>query len=552
MTSFLQFAELCQKVQEVSGNLDKVDLVSSFLEDLDDRELGIAASFLMSTLIPEQELGVGPSILYGSIAKAAGLNPATITDLLRKTGDVGLVAQHAISERRPLTLASFAESEPLAISEVYERFQAIAKAVGRGSQDAKAKNLQFLFSEATPLEAQYIARLAMEDLRIGVGVGSVRDAISKAFHQPVDLVERGYNLTNDIGLVAQSARHEGLSKLNIAIGRPIKMMLAQVAESIPAALQEASMAVEWKFDGARVQIHKDGSRIRIFSRRLEDVTSSLPEIAAVAEGKVGALQAILDGEVVAVGAGGRPLPFQAILRRFRRKYHVASVAAKIPLSLNLFDIIYLDGESLIDRPLVERRHFLEAVSSSDILARQEITDDPLVAEQIYEAALKAGHEGIVLKNPASVYSPGKRGKNWLKVKPVAESLDLVVVGARWGEGRRAKLLGSYRLACPDPASGELVDVGWVATGLNDDKLSELSDLFNDLIVMSQGMEVEIKPQVVIEVGYEEIQKSPNYRSGYALRFPRFIGVRDDKSPEEADDLDRIEHIYGMQRGRQIS
>ena len=558
MTSFLAFAKLCQKVEAISGSLEKIDLVAAFLAGLDEAELPVACSFVMGTLFsPSLNLvvGVGPSILYEALARACGCPAGQISDMLRATGDPGLVAAGIVEKRRPLGFAAFLGVEALSLTDVYERFVAIARASGRRSQEIKVKNLQFLFSQAGSLEALYIARLAMEDMRIGVGEGGVRDAVARAFAgngADVEMVERAYNLTNDMGLVAVNARRGTLSQLSVMINHPIKMMLAQLGESIAAALEEiGTAAIEWKYDGARVQIHKDGDSVRVFSRRLENVTASLPEMVQAAK-QITAKSAILDGEAVAIGKDGRPMAFQEILKRFRRKYNIEKLAAQIPLRLFLFDLIYLDGRSLTDLPLRERRALLEKIANPNLLADQVLSDSVQKAEEIYRQALDAGHEGLILKNPSSVYAPGKRGKNWLKIKPVMETLDLVVIGAKWGEGRRASFLGSYRLGCQDQATGKLLDVGWVATGFSDEALAELTEMFRDLIVVEKGMEVEIKPAVIFEVAYEEIQKSPSYSSGYALRFPRLVTVRDDKSLEEADSLERVTFLYGGQRGRSNS
>ncbi len=557
MTSFLRFAELCQKVEGVSGSLEKIDLVAAFLADLDDSELAIASSFIMGTLFsPSLDLviGVGSSILYEALARACGCSMEQISDMLRDTGDPGLVAAAVVEKRKPIGFAAFQKEEALSITDVYQRFLAVARASGKGSQGAKVKNLQFLFSLATSLEAQYIARLAIEDMRIGVGEGGVRDAVARAFARDADDVERAFNLTNDMGQVAVSARAGTLSDLSVMINHPIKMMLAQLGEGIPAAMKELGFAaIEWKYDGARVQIHKDKEKVRIYSRRLEDVTNSLPEIVQTAK-RIRADSAILDGEAVAIGKDGRPMAFQEILKRFRRKYNVEKLAQQIPLHLFLFDLIYLDGKSVVDLPLTERRKLLERIASADpsILSDQIQSDSPEIAEKIYKQALDAGHEGLILKNPASVYAPGKRGKNWLKIKQVMETLDLVVIGAKWGEGRRASFLGSYRLGCLDQDTGSLLDIGWVATGLTDEALADLTEMFRELILVQKGMEVELKPAVIFEVAYEEIQKSQNYSSGYALRFPRLVAVRDDKSLEEADTLERVISIYRVQRGRNDS
>jgi len=556
MTGFISFAELCQKVESVSGSLEKIDLASAFLGELDEAELAVASNFIMGVVFaPSTDLvlGVGPSILYEALTRACGCPGEQISEMLRATGDPGLVAAGVVEKRRPLGFAAFLGGETLSISDVYSRFLAVAQASGRKSQDAKIKNLQFLFSQATPLEARYIARLAIEDMRIGIGEGGARDAIAKAFSRSAEDVERSYNLTNDMGLVAVSARKGTLSELGVMLNHPIKMMLAQLSEGIPAALLElGTAAVEWKYDGARVQIHKDGQKIRIFTRRLENVTASLPEIVSAAKSRIRARKAILDGEAVAMGKDGRPVAFQQILKRFRRKYDVEKLAAQIPLRLFLFDIIYLDGRSVLDLPLTERRKLLQEVADPDLLADQVLSGDAKEVEAIYRKALEAGHEGLMLKNPSSVYAPGKRGKNWLKIKPVMETLDLVVIGAKWGEGRRASFLGSYRLGCMETETGRILDVGWVATGLTDEALSDLTEMFRDMIVVQKGMEVELKPAVIFEVAYEEIQKSPNYSSGYALRFPRLVTVRDDKSLEEADTLGRVTSLYRVQRGRSTS
>jgi len=443
----------------------------------------------------------------------------------------------------------------ISIMAVFDRFLDISRASGAGAQSNKMRNLQFLFNSSSPEEARYLARLAIEDLRIGVGEGIVRDAISKAFDVPAGEIERGFMVTNDLGLVAVAAKEGGIeeiSKLRMELDRPIKMMLAQVTPSIEAAIKDLGMlAVEWKFDGARVQIHKNGDSVNIFSRRLENVTLSLPDIVEAVKLHVKADSAILEGEAVAVDETGAPRAFQDILKRFRRKYDVEAMVREIPLTLNLFDILYLDGEVLMDQSLLRRREQLvSCVENCDSIKvdEQVLTDDENVVNEIYTAALNGGHEGVMLKNPEASYSPGKRGKNWLKKKPIMETLDLVVIGAEWGYGKRANLIGSYALACHNPEDGTFLPIGKVATGFSDEQLVELTEVFSELIVGESAREIELKPDVVFEIAFEEIQKSTNYDSGYALRFPRLVNVREDKSPEEAETIDRIESIYLSQRG----
>ena len=554
MTSFEDFAKVCQKIEGISGSLEMTSVVSDFLKSVNDDELEIVTRFIMGTVFPvwsEEQLGIGPNLLYLAISKASTLPVKRIEEFVRDTGDVGLAAQKAITSQKK-HMNFFSEGE-LSIREVYSTLKKMAGLTGKGSQDAKIKNLQYLLGAAGPAEIVYIARLAVEELRIGIGEGIVRNAISEAFDVPAELVERGYMLTNDFGLVANTSKKDGshgLLKLNVVLGRPLKMMLAQVGGGIQEAISEmGSVAVEWKFDGARVQIHKDGSNVTIYSRKLENVTPSLPDIVRSVRSNVRANTIILDGESVALGKDNRPMAFQEILKRFRRKYDISATSIEIPLHLNLFDILYLNGESLIDIPLVERRKKLEEACDKNILATQTITGDAAVIDGIYKNALATGHEGVMLKNPQSLYTPGKRGKNWLKLKPIMDTLDLVVIGGEWGEGRRANLIGSYLLACRDPDSEKFLPIGRVATGITDEQLADLTELFMELVISESGIHVEFEPKIVFEVGFEEIQKSMNYDSGYALRFPRLVNVRSDKSVEDADTIEKVEQLFSRQKGR---
>lgn len=567
MTSFREFSETCQAIEKISSTIDTTNRVADFLKKVDVEELPIATHFIMSEVFPAwsgEQLGIGTSLLYAALSRASGMSVKSIESLLRTTGDIGDTALLILKEKRKnqVTFSSFFEEQPeLSITEVYNRFKIASEASGKGSQDIKIKNLQFLFNSSTPREAKYISRLALEELRIGVGEGVVRDAISKAFSVPVDVVEHAFMVTNDLGIVAATAKEggiEALKRLGVEINRPIKMMLSQISPDIVADIREmGEAAIEWKFDGARIQIHKAGNSVMLFSRKLENVTNSLPDLVEIIRKHVKAESAILDGEAVAVDENGKPRAFQEILKRFRRKYNVEEKALGIPIQLNLFDIMYLNGKTLIDLPLIERRKALESCvesstedSKSICVSKQVITGDLKLIEQIYKEALKAGHEGLMVKNPHSVYSPGKRGKNWIKKKPLMETLDLVVVGAEWGFGRRANLIGSYTVACYDPETDRFLQVGKVGTGLTDDQLKELTEMLSDLMEgVEAGGGFAVRPKIVLEIAFEEIQKSPNYNSGFALRFPRFIRIRDDKDPEEADTIQRIEKVYSQQLKR---
>ncbi len=572
MTQFSEFTDLCIKIESIPGSLEMTDVFAGFLKNVDDGELAISCYMVMGEIFPAwtgKKLGLGPNLLYSALSKAAGISPDNIKSLLRETGDVGETTYRALCDdkKSQSTFSSFFTAEEsengdacgtkgrLSVREVYDRLKEIADASGKGAQSQKIKSLQFLFSESSPTEAKYISRIALEELRIGIGEGIVRDSIAKAFDVPVAQVEFAFMVTNDLGEVAAASKKGGadaLSRQNIQVNRPVKMMLAQVTNSIETAFAELDeAAVEWKFDGARLQIHKNGDEIELFTRRLENVTNSLPDVVKAVSSAVTAENAVLDGEAVAIDENGNPRPFQDILRRFRRKYDVETTSKDIPIHVNLFDLLYADGVSYIEKPLTERRQKLSEIVKPDSkgisVDELKITKDPEVAAEIYQAALAAGHEGIMIKNPASPYSPGKRGKNWLKKKPVMDTLDLVVIGGEWGSGKRKNKIGSYVLACFDNIKNVYLEIGRVGTGLSDELLDALTEQFADLIEAENGVTLKIKPEVVFEIAFEEIQKSPNYPAGYALRFPRLVRVREDKTIEEIDTIEKIERMYQGQK-----
>ncbi len=548
--TFREFAEFCSSIEKISSTLEITAKIAGFLKKIeDDEDLYNVVLFLTGRVYPpwdERELGVGIGLVYEALKLATGAEKSKIENLLRETGDLGKTAEQLVRKRKQLTLFQ----EELTIKKIREVFDTMSALTGEGSQKRKIRLLADLYVSSTPIEARYLTRLVLGEMRLGVGEGIMRDAIAKAWGVSSELVERAYMITNDFGRVAVVVKNEGkegLEKLKIQLHIPVKMMLAQVAESVDSAVKEmGKVAVEWKFDGTRVQIHWGNGKVTIFSRRLENVTRALPDIVeevkrAVREG------VILDGEAVAI-KDGKPMPFQHILRRFRRKHEIGKMLEKIPIKVYVFDILFADGEETIDLPLSERRALLESVvgNSEKILpAEQKVTDRVEDVEDMYHQALNAGHEGVMMKNPKSPYIPGKRGKHWLKLKPVMENLDLVVVGGEWGEGKRSHVISSYELACIDE-QGRLLRVGKVATGFTDEELEELTELFKPLIEYQEGKKIKFRPYYVFEVAYQEIQKSPKYESGYALRFPRFVRLRDDKSVDEADTIDRVARLYEAQ------
>jgi DNA ligase-1 len=322
---------------------------------------------------------------------------------------------------------------------------------------------------------------------------------------------------------------------------PVRMMLAQQGTIEDMIREHGEIIAEYKYDGSRFQFHKKGNWARLYSRRLEDITGSLPDVI---EKLISATEhdVILDGEVIAM-KDDKPMPFQSVLRRFRRRHDIAEAQDAIEMVPAVFDILYLDGETLIDLPLSERRKRLES-SVTLFLAPQLVSGDVPEIERTYKAALDAGHEGIMIKVPASPYTPGQRGKNWIKIKPEVDTLDLAVIGGEWGEGKRAHVFGSFLVACQD--RGKLIPLSRVATGLSDDQLAEVYDLLKDKVIKKSGKEVTFEPGLVFEVGYSELQVSPTYEAGFALRFPRFIRIRDDKDISDIETLNSIRERYQRQ------
>lgn len=545
---FETFAERAAEIESVSSDLETVELVASLLADGGD-DVAIVARFIQGRIFPahdQTKLDIGPSLCYTALARAAGPNTtvADIEDELARVGEIGRVAEKLdLSGQQGLAAFGATDTGTLTVRSVASALESIATAEGAGSTDTKVDTLFGLFTQAEPIEVRFLARLVLGEMRISVGEGTVRDAIAETSTVPVADVERAIQVTNDVGMVARIAREEGtsgLENLGLKVGRPVKAMLAQAGTAMEALDTWETVIVETKYDGARVQIHYSGSNIQLYSRNLENVTHALPEVVDFVEDHLDR-PAILDGEVVATDEESNPLPFQEVLRRFRRKHDIERTREQVEITFHPFDCLHIDGTDLLSKSLTTRLEYLDVLfeTGSDAIEATQIA----TIQNKEQAALKAGHEGIMLKNPESPYTPGSRGKNWLKRKPDVETLDLVVTGAEWGEGRRATFMGTFQLSVRDGDSFK--PIGNVATGITDERLADLTERFEPHVKSSTGTELTIEPAVVFEVGYEEIQRSPTYESGFALRFPRFIAVREDKDPADADSLERVEQLAAI-------
>ncbi len=495
-------------------------MIADFLRSVDPSEISDATLFLVGKPFPESD----PRVLEVSYA--------TISEASRNLG------QTRLSEA------------PLAIHDVFRTFDKVSEATGAGSRVRKLSLVQTLLTQASPVESEYLVRMMFGEMRIGVVEGIVQDAISLASGAPKELVRRASMLHGDIGDIAKIAITGGpkeLQRIGIHLFIPVKPMLAEMAETLETVLREHpdGSAFEYKLDGARIQIHKSGDKVRIYSRRLTDVTDSIGEIVAFAKTKVNASEYLIEGEVVGIGKNGRPIPFQDLMRRFRRVHEIQAMTERIPLKIYLFDALYVDGRTLIDERHSERWEILASLVGEDYLAPRIVEQDKKEISRFFDLAIKEGHEGLIAKSLSSNYSLGARGKKWFKLKR-DDKLDIVIVAAEWGSGRRVGWLSNYHLAVRDQETGEYQMIGKTFKGLTDAEFDMITKRLQELKTHEDKWTVYVKPSIVAEVTYNEVQKSPRYKSGFALRFARITSFREDKSPEDADTIQKLRQLYEKQ------
>ncbi len=553
-TLFRSLSELLDEVASTRKRLRIIGLVSDFLGVLQVEEMEPAVSMILGRPFPkwnQANLEVSWATLSELLRRTTAVDSKVFVEAFRNTGDVGSAAQ-AVFERSKVKRQTVLFKKALTIMEVRRSLEAIAAIAGSGSREKKERLITSLLSQASPVEAKYLVKLFIGEMRTGLHEGLMQQAISKAFRIPLVTVQTASMTIGDIGeaaTIAKTEGEEGLSKVGFKVFRPVTLMLAQTAGDVSEAIKEHGdrTAFEYKYDGARVQIHKLGPEVRIFSRRLTDATWSLPEIVETVKSEVKANEAILEGEVVAVNGSGHPIPFQHLMRRFKRIHEVEDTAQKIPVKLYLFDLLYLNGRSLIPVPYLERRKILTETAGEIPLSSQIVTGRKGEAEKFLKKAMDAGHEGLMAKKLDGPYVPGTRGKRWLKIKPVLEPLDLVIVAAEYGYGRRHDWLSDYYLAARDAETGEFLNVGKTFKGLTDAEIIEMTRRLKDSTIKTEEHgRVVVVPSIVVEVTYNEIQKSPKYKSEMALRFARITRVRDDKLPEDADTIATVREIYERQ------
>lgn len=499
-------------VAERSGRLDKIERLAALLALARGQEIGIVAAYLTGKL-PQGRIGLGPAAIRSALATTSA-REATLT-----------------------------------LSHVDEIFTRIASTSGKGSGTEKGRLLHALMSEATEPEQRFLSRLLVGELRQGALEGVMVDALARAADVDARLVRRALMTAGDYATVARAALvegREGLSRFAIQLFRPVQPMLAQPAESPGEALADLEDALlEYKLDGARIQVHKDGDDVRVYSRRLREVTQAVPEVVVAARA-LPLERAILDGEVIALRADGAPHPFQVTMRRFGRKLEVETLAKTLPLTPFIFDVLYADGEDLCDAPLSDRTRVLEEAAGALLMPRVRASD-VAAAGEFLRRAIAEGHEGIMAKSLASVYEAGSRGRSWIKIKPT-HTLDLVVLAAEWGHGRRKGKLSNLHLGARDPVNGGFVMLGKTFKGMTDAVLAWQTEQLLARQIGREGIVVHVRPELVAEIAFNDVQESPHYPGGLALRFARLKRYRDDKTADEADTIDTVRALHAGRTG----
>ncbi len=577
-----QLAEVFEGIEATSKRLEMTDLLVKLLKETPKDLVDKVVYLTQGKLYPDYvgvELGMADKLVEKAISFASGRTESQVESEYKRSGDLGLTAQEMLKKRTQFTLMK----KQLTVEAVYEAFEKIAHATGDRSVDAKIKLLSSLLSDANPEEAKFVTRMALGKLRVGIADMTILDALAIAYAGGKELrapLERAYNLSSDLGYVARivvSRGVDGVKDFKISVGRPVRPMLCErlsSAQDILAKL-EGKGSAEYKYDGLRIQAHISKKQTQLFSRRLENITSQFPDVAESVRRAVAAEEAILEGECVAVDPNtGDMLPFQVVSQRRGRKHEIETMTEEVPVTLFLFDVLYADGHDFTLTPYPDRRKELAGIvreSEQVHVAEQLVTEDPDELERYFDKAVSEGCEGLVVKSisPESVYQAGARGWLWIKYKrsykaEVADTFDLVPIGAFHGRGKRAGTYGALLMAVYNPEKDQFETISKLGSGFTDEDLEKLPRMLRQDILphrhprVSSEMKAEVwfTPTKVLEVSADEITLSPLHTcardkvrrgSGLALRFPRFTGkYRDDKSPEDTTTTKEALETYQSQ------
>ncbi len=553
---YSELAKLYEELGKTAKRLEKTDILSKFLKDISEEDAPSVIYMLQGKVFPpwsEKKIGMSSRLILKVIANSSGISQEKVESSWKKTGDLGKTAEEIMKTKKQSTLYS----TTLTVKKVFENIKKLAELEGKGTVDKKVSLISELLTSAKPDEAKYIVNTILETLRVGVADGTMRDAISKAFNIDVEKIQHAYNVSNDFSQVLISAKKGKLSDLKVSLTKPLKCMLALKEDTIESAFERTGKPaqLEFKLDGFRLQIHKHNDQISLFTRRLENVTKQFAELVPIIKSHVNGEEFILDSEAVGYDPKTKKyLPFQNVSQRIRRKYDIEKIAAKIPIEINVFDIMFYNGKSMLNEPFKERRELIEKIIKPEkykiVPAKKLVTSSEKDAKKFFKESLELGNEGLMFKKLDAPYKPGARVGYMIKYKNVMETLDLVITKADYGEGKRAAWLSSFTLSCRKEDS--FVEIGKVGTGIKEKEgltFKQLTKILKPLIEKEIGKTVILKPKIVVEIAYEEIQKSVNYNSGYALRFPRVKRQRLDKSSKDCDDIKKVEQLYKQQRGK---
>lgn len=562
---YKKLAQLYEDLSSTTKRLEKIQILSKFLNHLHENDKEVMY-LLLGDIYPEydeRKIGISNQLAIQAISKATGTEKKKIIQEWKVIGDIGKVAEKFTLHKKQKTL----HSHILTTEKILKNLRKLPELEGKGTINKKLALITELLTSAEPIEALYLTRTLIGDLRIGVLESTIKEALAKAFFEKnqkevAEKIQRTIDRSNDLAIVFEIARKGKISelkKIHLQVGKPIKAMLCKKVASFKEGFKEVGKpcAIEYKYDGFRMIIHKKNNEAIIFTRSLENVTKQFPEVVDYILKHVKGNSFILDSEAVGFDKKTKEYkPFQYISQRIRRKYNIEKLQKKMPVEINVFDILYYEGKSLLDKPFEKRTKLIKKIIRNNpyklIHAKQIITSDEKKAKEFYKKALKENQEGVMMKNLKAPYKPGRRVGNMVKIKPEEKDLDLVITGAEYGTGKRSGWLSSFILSCKGDKKGEYLEIGKVGTGIKEKSeqgisFKELTNQVKHYIISEKEKSVKIKPKIVVAVTYQEIQKSPNYNSGWALRFPRFTALRPDKPISEITTLKEIEKDFKNQK-----
>jgi DNA ligase 1 len=575
---FSLFVETCEKIRSTTKKNEKIDIISNYITNLDETSLSIAVLFLSGRALPigsTKTLNIGFTTIMESLSEIAMLDIKDIQNIHLKHGDIGAMAEYAVSKKHIISL--FNQQERISLSYVYHQFKKIANISGSGSNKNKKNILKGLLIACSPLESKYLIKIITGEMRIGSVEGLVEIALSRAFDRELQYIREAMLISGDISQVAVLAKKNILHNAIMRPFVPVSFMLADVMFSAEEIINyyNKPLICEYKYDGIRLQMHKFDNKVRLFSRNLVDITYAFPELVKAAiESTIrtpdtttihNQVDFILDGELIAL-KNDRPLHFQELQKRLRRKNVTDDITTEIPIYYIVYDIMYFKDNQVLKKSLLDRKNILSTISFKKpiINSSYKILDSIEQIIAIFNESKDIGHEGLVVKDPLSQYHPGKRGRYWMKLKKELDTIDAVIVIAEYGHGKRAGVLSDYTFAVIDEdddddknlnnnnnnnnylENSRLKTIGKAYSGLTDKEIDEMTERLREIIIEDNGNRILVKPEIVLEVAFDTIQKSDRHNSGFALRFPRIKNIRTDKSLKDIDTLEKVRQIYKNQ------